>query len=79
MSLPKDERIRENRLRRVANRQGFRLERIRRMDRRAIDFGLYRLVDIRPGAKPDPDQPYTMTMDEAARALGEDDRAVVAA
>lgn len=36
----------ENRLRRVAFRQGYRLEKSRRRDERAITFGLYRLVDM---------------------------------
>ena len=39
------EKIRENRLRRVADRQGLRLEKSRRRDPRAIDYGMYMLVD----------------------------------
>lgn len=35
----------ENRLRRAAERQGLRLERSRRRDRRATDYGTYMLVD----------------------------------
>ena len=40
-----DEKIRENRLRRMANRQGLVLEKSRRRDTRAYDYGTYHLVD----------------------------------
>lgn len=39
------EKIRENRLRRMAARQGLRLSKCRRRDPRAIDFGCYMLTD----------------------------------
>lgn len=35
----------ENRVRRAAERQGLRLEKSRRRDPRAVDYGTYRLVD----------------------------------
>ena len=38
------DKVRENRLRRVAHRQGFRLWRSRRRDTRAIDYGLYAIT-----------------------------------
>jgi len=38
-------RTRENRLRRAAQRQGLRLSRSRRRDPRALDFGIYTLLD----------------------------------
>jgi hypothetical protein len=41
-----DEKVRENRLRRMAERQGLRLEKSRRRDPRAIDYGTYQLVDV---------------------------------
>jgi hypothetical protein len=44
-----DRKVYENRLRRVAYRQGYRLEKSRRRDERAITFGLYRLVDLMTG------------------------------
>jgi hypothetical protein len=40
-----DDKIRENRLRRMASRQGLALMRSRRRDRRAIDYGKYWLLD----------------------------------
>ena len=39
------EKVRELRLRRMAARQGLRLEKSRRRDPRAMDFGRYMLVD----------------------------------
>lgn len=42
-----ERKIYENRLRRVADRQGYRLE--SRRAERAITFGLYRLVDLLTG------------------------------
>jgi hypothetical protein len=44
-----ERKIYENRLRRVADRHGYRLEKSRRRDERAITFGLYRLVDLFTG------------------------------
>ena len=41
-----DEKVRENRLRRSAKRQGLRLEKSRRRDPRAYDYGTFLLVDI---------------------------------
>ena len=39
------DKVRENRLRRAAERQGYRLMKARRRDRRAFDYGTYQLVD----------------------------------
>jgi hypothetical protein len=39
------EKVRENRLRRVAGRRGLTLQRSRRRDVRALDYGLYWLID----------------------------------
>lgn len=43
------DKIRENRLRRMADRQGLALRKSRRRDPRAIDYGAYGLVDPRTG------------------------------
>lgn len=40
-------RVRENRLRRMADRYGLRLTKSRRRDPKALDYGLYALFDIR--------------------------------
>ncbi len=62
------EKARDNRMRRVADRRGYRLTKSRRRDPRATDFGLYTLVwkgnlirDVRRG----------MTLDEVERFLDE--------
>ncbi len=63
--------MRENRLRRAAVRQGLRLEKARRRDPRAIDYGTYQLVD------PETDtlvsygtsHGYGLTLDEIEREL----------
>lgn len=41
-----DEKVRENRLRRAASRQGLGLQKSRRRDPRALDYGGYWLFDI---------------------------------
>jgi hypothetical protein len=41
------DKVRENRLRRMADRQGLRLSRSRARDPRALTFGCYRLQDAR--------------------------------
>ncbi len=43
-------KVRENRLRRVAARQGCVLMKSRRRDRRALDYGTYVLADARTNA-----------------------------
>lgn len=40
------EKVRENRMRRMAQRQGLRLIKSKRRDPRAVDFGQFWLVDI---------------------------------
>ena len=40
-----DEKVRENRLRRVAERRGYRLLKSRRRDPEALDYGGYMLLD----------------------------------
>ena len=44
------EKIRENRVRRMASRQGLALLKSRRRDTRAWDFGTYMLVDVNSNA-----------------------------
>jgi len=50
-SMEPAEKVRENRLRRMAERQGLRLEKSRRRDPRAIDYGTYQLVDVVTNAR----------------------------
>ncbi len=44
-AVDQDAKVRENRLRRMAERQGLTLTKSRRRDPRALDFGLYWLAD----------------------------------
>jgi hypothetical protein len=43
--MDQETKVRENRLRRSADRQGFALRKSGRRDPRAIDYGAYALVD----------------------------------
>jgi hypothetical protein len=45
LMMDTDAKVRENRLRRMAERQGLRLEKSRRRDPRAVDYGKYMLVN----------------------------------
>lgn len=47
--MPNDEKVRENRLRRMAERQGLMLVKSRRRDPRALDYGLYWLASDTKG------------------------------
>lgn len=61
------EKIRENRLRRMAARQGFALLKSRRRDPRAYDFGTYMLTDHYTNsvvATGDDGRGYGLTLDE---------------
>lgn len=61
------DKVRENRLRRMAERQGLRLVKSRRRDPRAVGFGMYQLDD---GAAPlAVDPAYRLSMDEVEHRL----------
>lgn len=71
-----DEKVRENRLRRMAARQGLQLIKSRRRDPRAIDYGGYMLIEahnntIVLGATP---TPYCANVDDVEKFLTEDDK-----
>ena len=68
------EKVRENRLRRMADRQGLRLEKSRRRDPRALDFGTYMLVNAYRNtiAAGDKRTGYGLSLDEVERYLGGD-------
>lgn len=65
-------KVRENRARRMAERQGLALTKTRRRDPRAVDFGTYKLVDSPlPGfaaRRPGPPR-GALTLDEVERWL----------
>ncbi|KQO69054.1 hypothetical protein ASF22_18550 [Methylobacterium sp. Leaf87] len=45
IEMDQSEKVRENRIRRMAERRGMRLEKSKRRDPKAIDFGGYMLID----------------------------------
>lgn len=60
------EKVREIRLRRTADRRGYRLERCRRRDPHALGYGTYRLLSVSgEGASTD----YGLTLDDVENAL----------
>jgi hypothetical protein len=74
--MSESEKVRENRLRRMAERQGLRLEKSRRRDVRAINYGTYWLVyaDRNGVAFGDTNNGYGMSLDEIEAYLTSDDR-----
>jgi hypothetical protein len=67
------EKVREDRLRRMAERQGLTLQKSRRRDPRATDYGLYRLLNAATGAPPQwADGTYRFSLDEIEEALTTD-------
>ena len=54
-SMENEEKVRENRLRRWAGRQGYELHKSRTRDHRAKDYGTYRLVPEKGKPKDFPD------------------------
>ena len=57
--MTEPDKVRENRIRRMAQRQGFQVEKSHRRDPRAWDFGTYQVVD-----------PYTNTIVASADPIG---------
>jgi hypothetical protein len=66
-------KVHENRLRRMAQRQGLLLAKSRRRDTRATDWGTYRLLDTKFGtvACGDISTGFGMSLDEIEAALNE--------
>jgi hypothetical protein len=73
MATDQAEKIRENRLRNMAARQGLRLTKTRRRDPRALDYGTYMLVDANTDALVawGLQSGYGMTLDEIETCLKE--------
>jgi hypothetical protein len=44
--MPDEDKVKENKLRRAADRRGLRLEKSRSRDPNAIDYGLYAVIDV---------------------------------
>lgn len=66
-----DGKVRENRLRRMAERQGLQVLKSRRRDPRASDYGTYMLVDPRSNAvvASGAQSGYGLTVDDLEAAL----------
>ena len=52
--MRQQDKTREVRLRRAADRRGYRLERSARRDPQAVDYGCYALFDVRTGGTVNP-------------------------
>ena len=68
-------KVRENRLRRMADRRGLRLMKSRRRDPNAIDHGLYALIDLDSNRLINSDNVnsiYALTLDDVGVWLEED-------
>lgn len=72
--MAETDKVRENRLRRMAERRGIRIEKSRRRDPKALDFGGYMLIDAATngaimGASP---YAYSASLDEVEQWLDGD-------
>lgn len=72
--MSEEDKIRENRLRRMAERQGFVLRKRRRRDPNAIDYGRYDIAEPRRNviATFYESQEFGLTLDEVESWLTED-------
>ena len=67
-------KVDENRLRRTAQRRGYVLEKSRRRDPKAKDYGLYRLlVDHRDIEQNRASAPFNLTLAQVEERLDSDD------
>lgn len=75
---PTGDKVRENRVRRLADRRGFELRKSRRKDPGAVDYGLYTLVDVRTGQAVNPPiakrWECSWTLDQVEQYLEEGDQ-----
>lgn len=69
--MEQDEKVRENRARRAAERQGLRLEKSRARDPRALGYGTYQIVIAEDGQIRDRrlKSGYGMTLNEVEARL----------
>lgn len=52
--MDQEQKVSENRVRRLADRRGYRLVKSRSRDENAIDYGLFALIDIRTNGAVNP-------------------------
>jgi hypothetical protein len=76
--MPDEDKVRENRLRRAADRRGLRLAKSRSRDPNAIDYGLFALIDVQTNGAVNPAIAgrwvCSWTLDEVEKYLGEASR-----
>lgn len=67
-----EEKVRENKLRRIAQRRGFRIEKSRRKDPDALDYGGYMLIknDINGVVLGSTAFTYSATLDDIEKYFG---------
>jgi hypothetical protein len=65
-----DEKVQENRVRRMAARQGYAVTKTRRIDRRAYDYGTYAIEQVIGGS----DRRDMLSLDEIEHFLTTDDQ-----
>ena len=69
------QKVQENRLRRVASRRGLRIEKSRRRDPDALDYGLFAIFDIESRGTIHPhgpqSSPYALDLDDVREWLEE--------
>ena len=74
--MDQETKVRENRLRRAADRQGLRLSKSRSRDPNAMDFGMYALIDQQTGGATHPALAqrwvHTLDLDEVEHYLTSD-------
>lgn len=68
------DKVRENRLRRMAERQGYKLAKSRRRDTRAYDYGTWTIVEPRTNTLVAGGKYGTMDLDAVEAWLTGDDR-----
>lgn len=76
-----DEKVRENKVRRKLERMGYRLEKSRRRDPDAIDYGLYAIVDPETHGLMHPSASWgahALTLDEVEQWANETGPTIVA-
>ena len=74
--MDQETKVRENRVRRAADRQGLRLSKSRSRDPNAMDFGMYALIDQQTGGATHPALAqrwvHTLDLDEVEHYLTSD-------
>ena len=75
--MPLEAKVKENRIRRVADRRGLRLIKSRSRDQNAMDYGMYALIDIQTNGAVNPSIAgrwvCSWTLEEVEDYLSEDD------